>query len=176
VPPHPPQARPRNSAARREPQDIVFAEASYPKSWGDCNGEERPREGPRPASRRRGKRTRANVRGARPGPGWPAHSLPATRRACSSKGSLERSPARSASAQPPDQARGIPAPAAHLRDLVVEAGDRLSDRELRAVLLCGLGADAQVLPHPVHGETEVELVVDHGLAAIFHLPGLRRAL
>src|SRR5438445_2832633 len=92
------------------------------------------------------------------------------------EGLARRSPARSASAQPPDQARGIPAPAAHLRDLVVEAGDRLGDRELRAVLLCGLGADAQVLPHPVHGETEVELVVDHGLAAILHLPGLRRAL
>src|SRR5213592_706388 len=75
----------------------------------------------------------------------------------------------SASAQPPDQARGVPAAAAHLRYLVVETGDRLGDGKLRAVLPCRFGADAQVLSHPVHRKTEVELVLDHGLAAVLHL-------
>src|SRR5258706_8541932 len=83
--------------------------------------------------------------------------------------------ARSGSAQPPNEAGGIPAAPAHLRYLVVEAGDRLGDRELSAALPRGLGANAQVLSHPVHRKAEVELVVDHGLATVLHLPGLRRA-
>src|SRR6266513_1518660 len=93
------------------------------------------------------------------------------------EGSRAKSPRtrRSGSTQPPDQAGGIPAPAAHLRYLVVETGDRLGDRESSADLPCRLGADAQILSHPVHREAEVELVLDHGLAAVLHLPGLRRA-
>src|SRR6267378_5332387 len=82
----------------------------------------------------------------------------------------------SGSAQPPDQTGGIPAAAAHLRYLVVEAGDRLGYGELSADLPCRLGADAQILSHPVHREAKIELVLDHGLAAVLHLPGLRSAL
>src|SRR5213594_1736467 len=85
-------------------------------------------------------------------------------------------PRGSGPAQPADQAGGIPTAAAHPRYLVVEAGDHLGDGELGANLPCRLGADTQVLSHPVNREAEVELVVDHGLAAILHLPGLRRAL
>src|SRR5713226_4133490 len=83
--------------------------------------------------------------------------------------------AGSGSAQPPNEAGSIPAAPARLRYLVVEAGDHLGDRERSADLPCGLGADAQVLSHPVHRKAEVELVLDHGLAAVLHLPGLRRA-
>src|SRR2546427_404444 len=84
--------------------------------------------------------------------------------------------AGSGSAQPPDQTGGIPAAAAHLRYLVVEAGDHLGNGKLSADLPCRFGADTQILSHPVHSEAEVELVLDHGLAAVLHLPGLRRAL
>ena len=60
--------------------------------------------------------------------------------------------------------------------MLVELVDGGGHRQARAVAL-GLGkADGEVLAHPVHGETEVELVIDHGLAAIVHLPGPRRAL
>src|SRR5258705_7753521 len=83
--------------------------------------------------------------------------------------------ARSGPAQPPNEAGGIPAAPAHLRYLVVEAGDHLGDRELGADFPSGLGADAQILSHPVPRKAEVELVVDNGLAAVLHLPGLRRA-
>ncbi len=37
-------------------------------------------------------------------------------------------------------------------------------------------ADAEVLAHPIHRKAEVELAGRHGLVAVFHLPGLRRAL
>src|SRR5260221_6068293 len=93
------------------------------------------------------------------------------------EGSFGKRPrgARSGSAQPPNAAGGTPGAAAELRYLVVEAGDHLGDRELGADFPRGLGADAQILSHPVHRKAEVELVVDHGLAAVLHLPGLRRA-
>src|SRR5260221_12431285 len=82
---------------------------------------------------------------------------------------------RSGPAPPPNEAGAIPAAPAHLRYLIVEAGDHLGDRELSADFPRGLGADAQVLSHPIHRKAELELVVDHGLAAVLHLPGLRRA-
>src|ERR1700693_5476365 len=94
------------------------------------------------------------------------------------EGSRAKSPwaRRSGPAQPPDQAGGVPAPAARLRYFIIEAGDHLGDRELSADLACRLGTDTQILSHPVHREAEVELVVDHGFAAALHLPRLRRAL
>src|SRR5437870_12744607 len=54
--------------------------------------------------------------------------------------------------------------------------DHLGNGKLSADLPCRFGADTQILSHPVHSEAEVELVLDHGLAAVLHLPGLRRAL
>src|SRR5258705_12247213 len=83
--------------------------------------------------------------------------------------------ARSGPEQPPDEAGGIPAAPARPRYLVVEARDHLGDRELSADFPRGLGADAQVLSHPVHRKAEIELVIDHGLAAVLHLPGLLRS-
>src|SRR6266545_1831275 len=84
-------------------------------------------------------------------------------------------PAGSGSAQPTDQARGVPAPAAHLRYFVVVARDYLSDRQGSAVLSGRLAADSQIFAHPIDRESEVELVIHHGFAAVFHLPGLRGA-
>ena len=79
-----PQARPRNNAARREPQDIVFVGASYPKYWGDCNGEVWPSQARRrPEARRRGKRTRGSARAGRAEAGRPVRRPPAIGKGCS---------------------------------------------------------------------------------------------
>ena len=60
--------------------------------------------------------------------------------------------------------------------MLVELVDGGGHRQARAVAL-GLGkADGEVLAHPVHGEAEIELIVDHRPAAIVHLPGPGRAL
>src|SRR5204863_9569687 len=99
----------------------------------------------------------------------------ATGRACSWSGPGGESPRALGSAQPTDQARSVPAPAAHPRYLVVVARDDLSDRQGSAVLPGGLGADSQIFAHPIDREPEVELVIHHGFAAVFHLPRLRRA-
>src|SRR5206468_2791224 len=126
------------NAARREPQDIVFAGASYPKYWGDCNGEAwlRPAQRRREA-RRRGKRTRARARAGQREAEWPGRRPPATGKACSPWGAPQRCPWRgSGPAQPPDQAGGIPAAAADLRYLVIETGDHLGDGELSGDLPC----------------------------------------
>src|SRR5262245_41915048 len=74
------------------------------------------------------------------------------------------------------QARGIPpTPAARLH-LGVELVDERGRRQPRLVAL-GLGqTDAKVLAHPVDGEAEVELALDHGERAVVHLPGLGGAL
>src|SRR3546814_20021608 len=61
-------------------------------------------------------------------------------------------------------------------DLGVELIDQGGDRQPGAVLLRLVDADAEDLAHPVDGEAEIEFPVQHGLAAIFHLPGLGRAL
>ena len=37
-------------------------------------------------------------------------------------------------------------------------------------------ADAEILAHPVDGEAEVELALQHGVGPVLHLPGLRGAL
>src|SRR5256885_12554624 len=74
------------------------------------------------------------------------------------------------------EAGGVPAPAAPALHMVIELIDQRRHRQQRAVAV-GLGqADAEVLPHPVHGEAEVELAVQHGVTAVFHLPALRGTL
>src|SRR5262249_51444772 len=72
------------------------------------------------------------------------------------RGSRDEPAGRSGTSQPTDQARGVPAPPAHLRDLVVVACDRLRNGERGSVLARGFRADAQILAHPVDGEAEVE--------------------
>src|SRR5690606_24178769 len=69
-----------------------------------------------------------------------------------------------------DERGGIPTLAAHRLYLGVIAVDDFSDRQLRAIAGGFFHGDAEVLAHPVDGETEVELVVDHGFPAILHLP------
>ena len=79
-------------------------------------------------------------------------------------------------AQQADQARRVPATAALRAAPGVELVDERRHRQRRAVGARFRDADAQVLAHPVDGEAEIELVGDHRLAAVLHLPRLRRAL
>ena len=58
----------------------------------------------------------------------------------------------------------------------VELVDQRGDRQVRAVSSRLGEADRQVLAHPVDREAEVVLAGHHGLVAVLHLPGLRRAL
>ena len=70
----------------------------------------------------------------------------------------------------------IPASAAARLDARVELIDQRGHRQ-RGTVAARLGdRHGEVLAHPVDGEAEVELVRRHRLAAIVHLPGLRRAL
>src|SRR6266852_3795831 len=78
--------------------------------------------------------------------------------------------------KPRDERRGVPAVAARLLHLGVVAVDHLRDGKPGAVALRLLEADAEVLAHPVDREAEIELALVHGLAAVLHLPRLRRAL
>src|SRR3979490_1574289 len=75
-----------------------------------------------------------------------------------------------------DQAAGIPAIAAALLYTGVELVDQGDQRHLRLVALALGKTDAEILAHPVDGEAELELALDHGLPAIVHLPALRRPL
>ena len=75
-----------------------------------------------------------------------------------------------------DQARCVPAPAAHLLHLRIELVDQRGDREMRPVAARFAHADGEILAHPIHREAEIELAGRHGLVAVLHLPGLRRAL
>src|SRR3972149_3870674 len=75
------------------------------------------------------------------------------------------------------EAGGLPAAPAARRALRVDLAPQRRPRQPRAVLLRLLQADAEILPHPVHGEAEAgELDPVHLLPAVLHLPGLRRAL
>src|SRR3546814_6525178 len=78
--------------------------------------------------------------------------------------------------QPFDQAGSIPAIAAHLLDVGIELIDQGGDRHARAIAPRFGQHQTQVLAHPVHREAKVELIVDHGGAAVFHLPALGRTL
>src|SRR5690606_27188374 len=69
-----------------------------------------------------------------------------------------------------DQARSIQPSAALALHLRIELVDQRGRRQLRAVGTRGLHRDAQVLAHQVNRETKVEFAVDHGLAAVLHLP------
>ena len=73
--------------------------------------------------------------------------------------------------EPGDEARGVPPAAAQLLDLGVELVDQRGHRKGSAVAAGFVEADAQILAHPVGGEAEVELALDHGLVTVLHLPG-----
>src|SRR3981081_2227165 len=75
-----------------------------------------------------------------------------------------------------DQAARIPAIAAALLHAGVELVDQRDQRHLRLVALALGKTDAEILAHPIDGEAELELALDHGLPAVVHLPALRRAL
>ncbi len=85
---------------------------------------------------------------------------------------MRRRAARAFLLQAPDQARRVPAPAAHLLEVGVELIDEGRNRQARAVAAGLVEHQTQVLAHPVHGKTEIELVGDHGLAAVVELPAL----
>src|SRR5665213_2284244 len=74
------------------------------------------------------------------------------------------------------QARCIPTLAAHLLYFSVELIDQSGHRQVRAVAPCFREADRKILAHPLDRKTEIEFAVVHGLVAVLHLPGLRRAL
>ena len=75
-----------------------------------------------------------------------------------------------------DQARRVPAIAAHRLHLGVELIDQRGDGKLGAVPARLVEREREILPHQIDGEAEVESAFDHGLPAVLHLPGLRRAL
>src|SRR5262245_2021688 len=87
-----------------------------------------------------------------------------------------RRPAARSPLQPGDQARRIPAAAAHLLYLGIELIDQRAHRQARAVLARLAQANGEILAHPVDRKAEIELPRRHGLVAVFHLPGLRRPL
>src|SRR5262249_38295156 len=69
------------------------------------------------------------------------------------------------------EARCIPAAAAARLHLGIELVDE-GGRWQAGLVALGLGqADVEVLAHPVDGEAEVELVLDHGVRPVVHLPG-----
>src|SRR5215472_17435317 len=84
--------------------------------------------------------------------------------------------AKSLSLQPGDEARSIPAPAAHLLHLGIELVDQRAHRQARAVLSRLAQANGEVLAHPIDRKAEIELARRHGLVAVLHLPGLRGPL
>ena len=115
---------------------------------------------------------------------WPTPRPPAWRRklAEARRKKAGRGPPLSARAaafqslQALDEAGRIPAAAAHLLHVAVELVHQRGQRQAGAVV-AGLGQhQPEILAHPVHREAEVEFVVDHGAAAVLHLPALRRAL
>src|SRR5260370_16642208 len=71
-----------------------------------------------------------------------------------------------------DQAARVPAIAAALLHAGVELVDQGDQRHLRLVALALGETDAEILAHPVDGEAELELALDHGLPAVVHLPAL----
>ena len=77
--------------------------------------------------------------------------------------------------QPRDQRRRVPTSAAHLLHFGIELVDQRGGGQMRVVAPRLGEADRQILAHPVDGKTEIEFAVKHGLVAVLHLPGLRRA-
>ena len=64
---------------------------------------------------------------------------------------------------------------AHFGQLVIETGDDFGHRQWGTIARRFFTADPQILAHPVNSKTEIELVPDHRVATVDHLPGLRRA-
>ncbi len=75
-----------------------------------------------------------------------------------------------------NEARRIPARAAHRLNLGVELIDQGRDGQGCAIAARFFQAEGEILAHPIHRETEVEFSCAHGFVAVVHLPGLRRAL
>ena len=75
--------------------------------------------------------------------------------------------------QASDQARRVPTIAAKFLNFLVKTVNEPGHLKCRAVCTSFLQGNSQVLAHPLHSETEIEMVVDHRFPAILHLPGLR---
>src|SRR5262245_35153639 len=68
-----------------------------------------------------------------------------------------------------DQARRVPAPAAHRLNVGVEIVNHGDEVELDAVAFRLLEHERQILAHPIDREAEVETALDHGFPSVFHL-------
>src|SRR4051794_14598000 len=66
--------------------------------------------------------------------------------------------------QSKDKRRRVEALAAFLLNVAIKLVDQRSDRKGSAIALGLLEADAEILPHPVHREAEIELARVHRLA------------
>src|SRR5258708_9951634 len=78
----------------------------------------------------------------------------------------------SSALQPRQQARRVPAPAAHLFHFGVELIDQRGDRQVGAVAAGFGGGEPHGLSPPLYRETAKSTSVIHGLVAGFHLPGV----
>src|SRR6218665_296843 len=76
------------------------------------------------------------------------------------------------STQALDQARCIPAATTHLLHIGIELVDQRRHWQARAVAPGFVEHQAQVFAHPVDRKAEVELALQHGLAAVVQLPAL----
>src|SRR6218665_2244105 len=79
---------------------------------------------------------------------------------------------RYTSTQALDQARCLPAPPPHLLHIGIELVDQRRHGQARAVAPGFVEHQAQVFAHPVDRKAEVELALQHGLAAVVQLPAL----
>ena len=73
--------------------------------------------------------------------------------------------------QPPNQARRVPATAAHCLHFAIIIIDDSGNRQVGTIALGFFQTDAEILAHPVNRKTKLKLVVKHRVTAIFHLPG-----
>src|SRR5690606_39937680 len=69
-----------------------------------------------------------------------------------------------------------PALSAHLLPIGVDLVHECRDGHACAIALGLVQYHAQILTHPVDGETEIEAAFDHRATPVLHLPALRGAL
>src|ERR1700746_2098384 len=83
---------------------------------------------------------------------------------------------RPGASQSANQRRGVPTSAAHRLKVGIKLVDQGCHRQRATVAARLVQAKPQVLAHPVDREAEIEPVLHHRAAAVFHLPALRGTL
>src|SRR5690606_10394327 len=71
---------------------------------------------------------------------------------------------------------GVPAAAAHLLHIGIELIHQGCNRQACPVAPSLVQHQAQILTHPVHRKSKIELSFDHGFAAVIELPALSSSL